>query len=254
MEHRNQADAPELAELAPAPPIPPQAQEYLGAQAELMTHYVEALCSTGVSHGLLGPREVPRMWERHILNCAVVSDGLPNAALVADVGSGAGLPGLVLAIARPDISMTLIEPLLRRTTWLENVIDELVLDNVRVIRARADEQWGKGRYDVVTSRAVARIGELARWSLPLVREGGEMFALKGSSARQELDEDADVLRRLRVKEATVEEWGEGFVGQPTVTVRLRVDGLAPQLTRKQAGTVAKAKQSPRLTGPKDRKP
>ena len=235
--------------------MPDVAREYLGERADLMQRYVDHLCDTGVSHGLMGPREVPRMWERHILNCAVVSPGIPENAHVADVGAGAGLPGLVLAICRPDLHMTLIEPLLRRTTWLEDVVDDLELANVRVVRARADEQWGKGRYDVVTSRAVARIGELARWSLPLVREGGQMFVLKGSSAEQELEEDRDVLDRLRVVSADVERWGAGVVDPETVTMRLRVRGLAPQLTRKQAGTVAKAKQSPKLTGPQrdDRK-
>ena len=151
-------------------------------------------------------------------------------------GAGAGLPGLVLAIARPDLRMTLVEPLLRRTVWLERVIDDLELDNVEVVRARADELWGQRSFDVVTSRAVAWIGELARWSLPLVQRGGEMFVLKGSSAALERDEDASILRKLKVVEADVETWGAGIVDPETVTLRLSVEGVAPQLTRKQAGT------------------
>lgn len=193
------------------------------------------LCDTGVTHGLVGPREVPRMWERHVLNCAVVHPGIPDEASVADIGAGAGLPGLVLAIARPDLRMTLVEPLLRRTVWLERVVEELELGNVEVVRTRADELWGERTFDVVTSRAVARIGELARWSLPLVQPGGEMFVLKGSSAADERDEDAAILRKLKVVEAEVETWGHGIVDPETVTLRLSVDGVAPQLTRKQAG-------------------
>ena len=125
-----------------------------------------------------------------------------------------------------------------------DVVDELDLPNVEVVRARADELWGQRTFDVVTSRAVARIGELARWSLPLVSRGGEMFVLKGSSAAEERDEDEAVLRRLRVRTAEVETWGEGTVEPPTVTVRLTVDGVAPQLTRKKAGTIDKTKQKP----------
>lgn len=208
-----------------------------------MEEYVTHLCDTGVTHGLVGPREVPRMWERHVLNCAVVHPGIAEGKRVADIGAGAGLPGLVLAIARPDLRMTLVEPLLRRTVWLDRMVEELGLDNVEVVRARADELWGERSFDVVTSRAVARIGELARWSLPLLEPGGEMFVLKGSSAATERDEDEDILRRLKVVEADVETWGHGIVDPETVTLRLTVDGVAPQLTRKQAGTgPSKAKQ------------
>lgn len=240
-------------EAASPPPITPDAaRDFLGDRTELMAEYVRHLCDTGVSHGLMGPREVPRMWERHVLNCAVVHPGIAQGARIADIGAGAGLPGLVLAIARPDLDVTLIEPLLRRTTWLERVRDELELDNVTVRRGRAEEFWNGECFDVVTSRAVARLGELARWSLPLIHEDGEMFVLKGSRAADELDEDAAVLDRLHVRKAVIEEWGVGVVEPPTVTLRLLVDGLAPQLTRKQAGTVEKAKQSPNLTGRGDR--
>lgn len=203
-----------------------------------MESYVAHLCDTGVSHGLVGPREVPRMWERHVLNCAVVHPGIRRDSRVADIGAGAGLPGLVLAIARPDLHVTLVEPLLRRTVWLERVIDDLELPNVDIVRGRAEELWNERQFDVVTSRAVARIGELARWSLPLVRRDGEMFVLKGSSAANERDEDAPILRKLKVVSADVETWGAGIVDPETVTLRLTVDGTAPQLTRKQAGTAA----------------
>lgn len=239
-----------MGESAPPPPTPDVAQSFLGDRLQLMERYVAHLCDTGVTHGLIGPREVPRMWERHVLNCAVVHPGIAEGRAVADIGAGAGLPGLVLAIARPDLRMTLVEPLLRRTVWLERIVDDLELENVEVVRARADEVWGKRSFDVVTSRAVARIGELARWSLPLVNAHGEMFVLKGSSAAAERDEDADILRKLRVIHADVERWGEGVVDPETVTLRLTVDGIAPQLTRKQAGTgpsPAKKKASRRAT-------
>lgn len=229
-------ETPTIGEAAPPPPTPDAAREFLGARVDFMERYVAHLCDTGVTHGLVGPREVPRMWERHVLNCAVVHPGIADESAVADIGAGAGLPGLVLAIARPDLRLTLVEPLLRRTVWLERVIDDLELDNVEVVRARADELWGKRSFDVVTSRAVARIGELARWSLPLVQRGGEMFVLKGSSAALERDEDASILRKLKVVEADVETWGAGIVDPETVTLRLSVEGVAPQLTRKQAGT------------------
>lgn len=224
------------------PYTPPEAVAFLGPQIELMERYVEHLCDTGVSHGLVGPREVPRMWERHVLNCAVVHPGIAQGSRVADIGAGAGLPGLVIAIARPDLEMTLVEPLLRRTTWLERVVDDLELDNVRIERARAEELWGKRQFDVVTSRAVARLGELARWSLPLAGKDGEMFVLKGSRAQQELDEDAGVLRKLKVTDALLESWGADVVEPETLTVRLRAAGGAPQLSRKQAGSAPTASQ------------
>lgn len=254
MKHSENLGGEERGNAASPPPVTPQnAHDLLGARTEKMAEYVRHLCDTGVSHGLMGPREVPRMWERHVLNCAVVHPGIPEDAAVADIGAGAGLPGLVLAIARPDLQLTLIEPLLRRTVWLERVSDELGLSNVRILRGRAEEFWGKESFDVVTSRAVARLGELARWSLPLVNRGGEMFVLKGSRAADELKNDAPVLQRLRVSSAEIEEWGVGVVDPATVTVRLQVDGIAPQLTRKQAGTVDKAKQSANLTGRGDRR-
>lgn len=232
----SEIDAPRIGEASPPPPTPDVAVEFLGDQLELMERYVGHLCDTGVSHGLVGPREIPRMWERHVLNCAVVHPGIEKNARIADIGAGAGLPGLVLAIARPDLDVTLIEPLLRRTVWLENTIEDLGLENVQVIRGRAEEEWGKSSYDVVTSRAVARIGELARWSLPLLNRDGTMFVLKGSRAQEELDEDAVILNKLRVTSAEVGSWGEGIVDPETMTIRLTVDGVAPKLTRKQAGT------------------
>ncbi|AKE40243.1 16S rRNA (guanine(527)-N(7))-methyltransferase RsmG [Corynebacterium camporealensis] len=150
------------------------------------------------TRGFIGPREVPRLWERHILNCAVVNEVIPDGARVVDVGSGAGLPGIPLAIARPDLKITLVEPLLKRSNYLKEIVDKLGLDNVTVIRGRAEEGPVKkevGGADVVTSRAVAPLGKLAKWSLPLVRKGGEMIALKGSSVHEELERDVADIKR-----------------------------------------------------------
>lgn len=166
--------------------------------------------------GLIGPREVPRLWERHILNSVVVVPRIAEGSTVADVGSGAGLPGLVWAIARPDLQITLVEPLLRRTTYLEEICDELELTNVRVVRGRADEVHEE--FDVVTARAVAALDKLARWCLPLVRSGGVFLALKGQSAEQEVDSAAKVLRNLGATSIVVTTYGELDV--PTTVVEV----------------------------------
>lgn len=154
----------------------------------LAQRYVELLATEGTVRGLIGPRETPRLWERHLLNCASLADLIPTGATVVDIGSGAGLPGLVLAIRRPDLSLSLVEPLLRRTTFLEEVVQELGLDRVVVLRARAEELHGREQYDVVTSRALAPLPRLLDWSLPLVRGGGVVLALKGASAAREVHE------------------------------------------------------------------
>lgn len=202
-----------------------------GERLELARRYVDHLSTTGVTHGLIGPREVPRIWDRHVLNCAVISPVFELDVSVADVGSGAGLPGLVLAIARPDLRVHLVEPLQRRTTWLQAVVDDLGLaDQVEVHRGRAELFWGRLGVDVVTSRAVAQLGELARLSLPLLRPSGTMIALKGERAPEELQDDREILRRLRVTETEVLELGAGVVSPASTVVVLHVDGQAPQLT------------------------
>jgi len=164
-----------------------------GSRLPLAQEYHDSLATDGSTRGFIGPREVPRLWERHILNCAVIEQVIPEGTTVIDVGSGAGLPGIPLAIARPDLHITLIEPLLKRYNYLNEVTEKLGLDNVTVLRGRAEEGPIKKAVvgaDVVTSRAVAPLGRLAKWSLPLVRKGGEMIALKGSSVHEELERDA----------------------------------------------------------------
>lgn len=158
--------------------------------------YAELLATDGVVRGLIGPREAPRLWERHVLNCALLAPAIPPDARVADIGSGAGLPGLVLAIARPDVQITLVEPLLRRTTFLEEAVASLGLTNVVVVRGRADALHGHAVFDVVTSRAVASLDRLLEWSMPLVAPEGALVAMKGSSAPEEVEAAAAVLTRL----------------------------------------------------------
>ncbi|MER0070124.1 16S rRNA (guanine(527)-N(7))-methyltransferase RsmG [Corynebacterium sp. KPL2850] len=169
-----------------------------GSRLPLAQEYHDSLATDGSTRGFIGPREVPRLWERHILNCAVIEQVIPEGATAIDVGSGAGLPGIPLAIARPDLHITLIEPLLKRYNYLNEVTEKLGLDNVTVLRGRAEEgpiKKAVAGADVVTSRAVAPLGKLAKWSLPLVRKGGEMIALKGSSVHEELERDAADIKK-----------------------------------------------------------
>ncbi|GAA1958923.1 16S rRNA (guanine(527)-N(7))-methyltransferase RsmG [Catenulispora subtropica] len=204
-------------------PAPAAVVSVFGDRAADAVRYAEILAGPGVTRGLLGPREVPRLWERHILNCAVVGELLPADIQVCDVGSGAGLPGIVLALARPDLTVTLLEPLLRRTLFLDEVIALLGLPNVRVLRGRAEEFAGRERFDVVTSRAVAPLDRLAGWSLPLLRAGGEMVALKGGSAEAELAESAELLAKLGATRWSVQTVGTGIVDPPTTVIRVGID-------------------------------
>ena len=184
-------------DTAPAT-VPLDPSEVFGSRLPLAQKYHDSLATDGSTRGFIGPREVPRLWERHLINCAVVGEVMPQNATLIDVGSGAGLPGIPLAIARPDLTITLIEPLLKRSTYLNEVVGLLGLDNVTVIRGRAEEGPVKKAVngaDIVTSRAVAPLGKLAKWSLPLVRKGGEMIALKGSSVHEELERDAADIKR-----------------------------------------------------------
>ncbi|GGK54595.1 ribosomal RNA small subunit methyltransferase G [Nocardia camponoti] len=199
---------------------PAAAAQVFGDRLDLARRYYDALASAGVERGLIGPREVPRLWERHILNCAVIGELIEEGASVVDVGSGAGLPGIPLAIARPDLRITLVEPLLRRTIFLSEFIEENDL-GITVVRGRA-EQSGvikeAGGADVVTSRAVAPLAKLAHWSLPLLRDRGHMLALKGSSAAEELERDGAELIRDGATDLRVVGCGAGIVEVPTLVV------------------------------------
>ena len=204
------------------PPAPDSARGVFPLERlPLAEQYADLLATDGVVRGLIGPREAPRLWDRHLLNCAVLADLLPEQASVCDIGSGAGLPGLVLAIARPDLRITLVEPLLRRTTFLEEVVTRLGLDDrVEVVRGRAEALHGERTFDVVTSRAVAPLDRLLGWSMPLVSPTGALVAMKGSSIREEIEAAAPVLRRLACAPPEVHVLGTDRLAAPTTAVRV----------------------------------
>ena len=206
-----------------APPAPAGAAQVFGDHLALAQRFTAILTDSGVSHGLIGPREVPRLWERHMLNCAVIHPAIAEGAMVIDVGSGAGLPGLVLAIARPDLDLHLVEPMLRRTNWLSMAVADLELTNVSVHRGRAEQFWGVLSAPVVTARAVARLGELATWCLPLLLPGGSMLAIRGAGVAEELKADRGVLRRLGAVDEVIESYGSGVVDPPTTVLRVVLD-------------------------------
>lgn len=193
--------------------------------------YAERLATDGVEWGLIGPRETPRLWDRHLLNSAVTAEVLPRGATVADVGSGAGLPGIPIALARPDLRLVLVEPLLRRAAFLAEVIDELGLgDRVEVVRHRAEEAVGSVSADVVVSRALAPLDRLVRWCLPLCSPTGHVAALKGGSAPDEVARDAVAVRAAGGGEPEVVRCGEGLLEQPATVVRVpRADQALPPL-------------------------
>jgi 16S rRNA (guanine527-N7)-methyltransferase len=206
----------------PAPELPP----WLSGQAEPLGRFADLLADVGVTRGLIGPREVPRLWERHLLNCVVVADPevglLPLSARVGDVGSGAGLPGLVWAIARPDLQVVMIEPLLRRSTFLVEAIEALGLtERAQVWRGRAEDAVGvpeASGLDVVTARAVAPLDRLIGWTVPLLVTGGRLVALKGSSAREELDAAREQATAAGLTDLSVVEVGADWVDPPTTVI------------------------------------
>jgi 16S rRNA (guanine527-N7)-methyltransferase len=213
-----------------APPAPAGAAVLFGDRLPLAERFTALLASSGVSHGLIGPREVARLWERHVLNCAVIHPAIAQGQLVIDVGSGAGLPGLALAIARPDLEIHCVEPMLRRTNWLSMAVADLGLPNVTVHRGRAEQFWGILSAPVVTARAVARLGELARWCLPLLSPGGSMLAIRGASVAEELEVEREVLRRLGALDEVIESFGSGVVDPPTTVLRVVIGERRVQRT------------------------
>jgi len=188
----------------------------------LAGEYAELLSTAGVVRGLIGPREAPRIWERHLLNCAAVSELIPAGATVIDVGSGAGLPGIVLALARSDLLITLIEPLARRTAFLTEAVARLGLErSVTVIRGRAEECVGRlTPANIVTARAVAPLDRLAGWCLPLAMVGGRLLALKGASAVAEVAEHRKAVDRLGGAPPAVRRCGVGLIDPPATVVEV----------------------------------
>lgn len=194
-------------------PEPAAAVALFGDCIDRARQFVAALAEHGEERGLIGPQEVPRLWTRHVLNSAITAPYFSGRSV--DVGSGAGLPGLVLAIARPDVEWTLIEPMERRTAWLTEQVAELELDNVTVERMRAEE-WARGRiFDVVTARAVSALRTLLPFTAPLVRPGGRLVFLKGASVGAEIESAAKQVRKLGLTDVSVEVVGEGVLDEPT---------------------------------------
>lgn len=212
--------------FGPAPELADPAADLFGDRLPVAVRYAALLTTDGVRRGLIGPREAPRIWDRHLLNCAVVAELIPTGAVVLDVGSGAGLPGIALAIARPDLTVVLIEPLARRTAFLAHVVPELGLaGTVRVLRARAEDvRFGSPEFpapgDVVTARALAPLDRLAAWCLPLAAVGGRLLALKGSSAPEEVAEHRDRVAALGGGEPVVRRCGSGLIDPPTIVVEV----------------------------------
>jgi len=201
---------------------PAAAAAIFGDRIDLARAFTAALAEHGEERGLIGPLEPPRLWTRHILNSAVAAPLFSAGARVGDVGSGAGLPGLVLAIARPDVRWVLIEPMERRVAWLSEQVDALGLDNVEVVRARA-EDWKEGAVlDAVTARAVSALRTLVPIIAPLVRDGGELVLLKGANAANEITAAEKAIRKHRLTDVRVEPVGEGVIDEPTRVVRARV--------------------------------
>jgi 16S rRNA (guanine527-N7)-methyltransferase len=199
---------------------PTVAAEIFGARIDLARQFTQALAEHGEERGLIGPLEPARLWSRHVLNSAVTAPLFSGR--VGDVGSGAGLPGLVLAIARPDLEWILIEPMERRVAWLSEQVAQLGLDNVEVVRARA-EDWRRGPVlDAATARAVSALRTLVPLTAPLVRDGGELILLKGANASLEIENADKVLRRYRVSDVRLEVVGEGLLQEPTRVVRATV--------------------------------
>lgn len=214
MPESNPSPAPEL------PPAPPAAARLPEGALHPLTEYGRLLATDGVVRGLIGPREVPRLWDRHLLNCAAPAEALPAGARVADIGTGAGLPGLVLAIVRPDLTLVLIETLQRRCDFLREAVERLGLGKrVTVVRGRA-EQVTPAKADVVTSRAVAALETLAAWCLPHARVGGVLLAMKGERAAEELEAARPILRRWGADtDARVITCGEGWIDPPVRAVQ-----------------------------------
>jgi 16S rRNA (guanine527-N7)-methyltransferase len=201
---------------------PAEAAVLFGDRIDLARAFTADLARRGEELGLIGPLELPRLWSRHILNCALVAP-LLSPGVVGDIGSGAGLPGLVLAIARPDVQFVLIEPMERRVDWLTSESASLGLENVRVLRARAEETKLDWPLDQVTARAVSSLSTLIPITAPLVKAGGQMIFMKGARVDDEVAAAAKAIRKARLSEVEVLVLGEGVVSEVTRVFRATVD-------------------------------
>jgi 16S rRNA (guanine527-N7)-methyltransferase len=209
--------------VAPGDRVSESAAALFGPRLDLAQRYAEVLAGAGVERGLLGPREVDRLWDRHLLNSAAVSELLDPGERIVDIGSGAGLPGLPLAIARPDLEIVLLEPLLRRSDFLREVVAELGLP-VDVVRGRAEEPWVReqiGEKDAAVSRAVAALDKLTKWSMPLLRTGGRMVAIKGEQAPDEVRQHRRVMEATGAVDVRVVTCGANYLRPPATVVLAR---------------------------------
>jgi 16S rRNA (guanine527-N7)-methyltransferase len=219
--------------------VPDAAAEVFGPRLGLAQRYAEVLATTGVERGLLGPREVGRVWDRHLLNSAAIAELLDPEAQVVDIGSGAGLPGLPLAIARPDLRVVLLEPLLRRSEFLREVVDDLGLE-VEVVRGRAEESLVRDRLagsDAAVSRAVAALDKLTKWSMPLLKQDGQMIAIKGERAPDEVREHRRVMEASGATDVRVVTCGADYLELPATAVVAR---RARPMRRKSRGEKGRA--------------
>jgi len=201
---------------------PASAVEIAGERIDTLRKFAVDLASRGEELGLIGPLELPRLWTRHLLNSAILAPLITTQARVADIGTGGGMPGLVLAIVRPDARFVLIEPMERRCNWLNEQIERLNLENVEVRRGRAEEYHGAFEVDQVTARAVTALRKLIPLTAPLLRDGGEMLFLKGASVEEEIRTAEKVLRKRKIRGVEVEELGTGQLAETTRVFRARV--------------------------------
>jgi 16S rRNA (guanine527-N7)-methyltransferase len=199
---------------------PASAAQIFGPNIDKARAYTAALVADGETLGLLGPREYPRIWTRHVLNSAVVAELVPAGITVADVGSGAGLPGIPMALVQPEAHFTLIEPMERRSDWLKAQVEKLGLDNVTVLRARAEEVGEV--FDLVTARAVKALPQLLQMCVPMTRHGGQIIALKGEKAQLEIDDSKRLMKKLDISSFDIVFTGEQFLEEPTRVVRTKL--------------------------------
>ncbi len=244
MKHSEDASPPADAAFAPSPhetdggaigavsalaalePEPAGAAVLFGDRVEIARRFTRDLAEHGETLGLIGPLEPPRLWTRHVLNSAVLAPLIHEGARVGDIGSGAGLPGLVLAIARPDAHFVLIEPMERRCDWLRAESDRLGLENVTVLRARAEEAFSVAPLDQVTARAVSALRTLIPLAAPLLRRGGELILLKGAKVHDEIDAARKQIAKHRLTAIEVLELGTGVVPEATRVFRATVDAAS----------------------------
>jgi 16S rRNA (guanine527-N7)-methyltransferase len=200
---------------------PAVAQELFGAQIHVVREFTAQLGERGEELGLIGPLEPPRLWTRHVINSVLIAP-LLRPGVVGDIGTGAGLPGLVLAIARPDVDFVLIEPMERRVAWLEEQVGHLSLSNVTVRRARAEDVAQEFTLDQVTARAVSAFSKLIPLTVPLVRTGGELVFMKGVNAEREVEAASKAIRKYHLEDVEVLTLGAGQVDEVTRAIRARV--------------------------------